>query len=343
MYDLVIRGGTVVDGLGGEPFAADVAVTGERIAYVGPGAGPGAEEIDAAGLIVTPGFVDLHTHYDAQAMWDPILAPSAWHGVTSVVTGNCGVGFAPVRPDARSWLIEVMENVEEIPRQVLEAGLPWNWESFPDYLDALDARPHTVDIGAQAPHIAIRGYVMGERADRDEPATPADIAAMGELVEAALKAGALGFSCSRTVVHKMTDGRRVPGSFADRDELLALGDAVRRAGHGPVQYLGSFPDEWDENFAFMGEMSRRSGTSVHFTMSDTDWRAKVAGIEDANRAGAQLVGHVPPRAIGNVLQWRSTRHPFMARSSFLAIAHLPWEARLAGLHAPCLRRLRANV
>jgi N-acyl-D-amino-acid deacylase len=336
-FDLVIRGGTVVDGLGGEPFQADVAIEGERIAYVGPDAGPGAEEIDARDLIVTPGFVDLHTHYDAQAMWDPILAPSAWHGVTSVVMGNCGVGFAPVRPDARSWLIEVMENVEEIPRQVLEAGLPWNWESFPDYLDALDARPHTIDIGAQVPHIAVRGYVMGERAARDEPATPADIAAMAELVEEALRAGGLAFSCSRTVVHKMADGRRVPGSFADRDELLALGDAVKRSGHGPVQYLGSFPDEWEENFAWMSEMSRRTGASVHFTMSDTDWRRKVEAIADAAAAGAELVGHVPPRAVGNVLQWRSTRHPFMARPSILAIAHLPWADQLARLKDPAFR------
>jgi N-acyl-D-aspartate/D-glutamate deacylase len=336
-HDLVIRGGTVVDGRGGEPHTADVAIDGERIVYVGPNARPGLEEIDAHGLIVTPGFIDLHTHYDAQLTWDPILAPSSWHGVTTVVIGNCGVGFAPVRPEARSWMIEIMENVEEIPRKVLEAGMPWNWESFPDYLDALEARPHTVDIGAQVPHIALRGYVMGERAKGDEPATAEDLAAMAGLVEEALRAGALGFACSRTDSHRLQDGSLVPGSMADREELLALADGIRRAGRGAVQYLGNPLSHWEEDLDFMSEMARRSASTVHFLMVDKDWRDRAAGIAAANNAGVSLLGHIPPRAVGGLQYWRSGRHPFMDRPSIRATAALPWPERLARLRDPAFR------
>jgi N-acyl-D-aspartate/D-glutamate deacylase len=336
MHDLVIRGGRVVDGLGSEPRVADVAIDGERIVHVGPDAGPGAEEIDATGLLVTPGFVDLHTHFDAQATWDSILAPSSTHGVTSVVIGNCGVGFAPARPEARSWLIEIMENVEEIPCEVLQAGLPWTWETFPQYLDALDARPHAIDIGAQVPHIAVRAYVMGERAARDEPATPDDIAEMRRIVEEGLRAGAVGFACSRTDVHRLGDGRRVPGSFADREELLALAECVKRVGAGEVQFLGDVPD-WDENMPFMRDLARRSGAAVHVSLADTNWKRRVADIEAAAAEGLKVVGHVPPRAVGNVLQWRAARHPFMDKPSVKAIAHLPWDEQLRRLKDPDFR------
>jgi N-acyl-D-aspartate/D-glutamate deacylase len=336
MHDLVIRCGTIVDGRGGEPFRADVAVDGERIVGIGPDLGAGAEEIDADGLIVTPGFVDLHTHYDAQVMWDSVLAPSAWHGVTSLVLGNCGVGFAPVRPEARSWLIDIMENVEEIPREVLDAGLTWSWESFSDYLDALDRRSHTVDIGAQLPHIAVRGYVMRERAMRDERATPADLAAMTALVQEAMEAGALGFSCSHTRSHTLADGSLVPGSLGDREELLALADGIGRAGRGVVQFLGDSA-AWEDDLRFMIEMSRRSGSSVHFTMTDSNWESRIAAIAEADRSGARLVGHVAPRAIGNILQWRSSRHPFMDRPSVKAIADLPWPEQVARLKDPTFR------
>jgi N-acyl-D-aspartate/D-glutamate deacylase len=336
MHDLVIRGGTLVDGSGGEPREADVAIDGRRIVHVGPKAGRGVEEIDAKGMIVTPGFVDLHTHYDAQAIWDPILAPSSWHGVTTVVTGNCGVGFAPVRHEARDWLVDVMENVEEIPSHVLQAGLSWDWESFPDYLDALDARPHTVDIAAQVPHIALRSYVMGARAEADEPATSQDIAAMAGLLEEGLRAGAVGFGCSRTDLHRYPDGRFIPGSFADRAELLALADGVRRAGHGQIQYLGILSD-WEANLAFMTELSQRSGAAVHFAMIDEGAPVRLAGIEQAAKAGARLVGHLPPRAVGNMLHWRSSRHPFMDRPSIAAIAGLPWPEHYARLRDPEFR------
>jgi N-acyl-D-amino-acid deacylase len=336
MHDLVIRGGMVADGLGGELRRADIAVEGERIVRVGTDIGAGAAEIEAEGKIVTPGFVDLHTHYDAQATWDPILAPSAWHGITTVVTGNCGVGFAPARPQDRAWLIEIMEDVEEIPVNVMQAGLPWNWESFPEYLDALDARPHSVDIAVQMPHIALRAYVMGERAARDEEARPDDIAAMSKLLREALEAGAAGFACSRTEAHRLKDGSLVPGSMGGVDELLALAGEMRH-GHGaPIQFLGNLA-QWDQDFPFMKELARRSGVSIQFLMSDTNWQTKIAGVEAAAAEGLRLVGHVPPRAVGNVLQWRAGRNPFMDRPSIKAIAGLPWDAQLARLTNPAFR------
>ena len=336
MHDLVIRGGLVADGLGGEPRRADIAIDGEHIARVGLDIAPGTEELDAQGLLVTPGFVDLHTHYDAQATWDPILAPTAWHGVTTIVTGNCGVGFAPARLEARAWLVEVMEDVEEIPVPVMNAGLPWTWESFPEFLDALDAQPHTLDIAAQVPHIALRAYVMGERAKRDETAQPDDINAMAGLLKEAMQAGAAGFACSRTDLHRTKDGSLVPGSMGGTEELLALADAMRGAGGAPIQYLGNLAD-WDNDFPFMKEMARRSGGSIQFLMSDTAWQAKVAGIDAAAKEGLRLVGHVPPRAVGNVLHWRAGRNPFMDRPSIQKIAHLPWEERLARLSDPTFR------
>ena len=336
MHDLVIRGGTVIDGLGGPPRIADVAIDCDQIVHVGPDAGNGAAEIDATGKIVTPGFVDLHTHFDAQATWDPVLAPSAWHGVTTLVIGNCGVGFAPVRPEARNWLIDVMENVEEIPAHVLRAGLAWDWESFPDYLDALDARKHSVDIVAQVPHIALRAYVMGERAMRNEAATAGDIAAMGDLLEQAMEAGAIGFACSRTDLHRFADGSLIPGSMADQQELLALADRLAAIGSGQIEYLGMI-STWDENLPFMAEMSRRSGMPVHFAMIEKDSEIRLAGIEEAAKTGARLVGHVPPRAVGNYLHWRGSRHPFMNRPSVRAIAGLPWAEQYAHLGDPAFR------
>jgi len=340
MYDIVIRGGTIHDGRGGEPFVGDVAITGEHISHVGPDAGPGRQEIDAAGRIVTPGFIDLHTHYDAQATWDQVLAPSTWHGVTSVVMGNCGVGFAPVRPGQRSEMITIMENVEEIPRRVLEAGLPWDWETFPEYLDALDRFPHAIDIGAQIPHIAVRAYVMGDRAARDEPATEADIAAMAEIVEEGLRAGAVGFSCSRTNFHRMSDGERVPGSMGDRGELIALGKAVGQAGSGVIQCLSDMKPGAEE-MAWLEEMSVTSGATVCFSLfqspvSDKDWRWQLDRIAE-ERGGARLIGHFSPRAVGNVMQWRAI-HPFMGRPSWKAIAGLPWPEQLARLKDPAFRQ-----
>jgi N-acyl-D-aspartate/D-glutamate deacylase len=234
MRDLLITNGTVVDGSGGEPRPADVAIEDGRIAAVGaPGSlGPARETIDATGMIVTPGFVDIHSHYDGQVTWDPYLTPSSWHGVTTVVMGNCGVGFAPVLPEKRQWLVALMEGVEDIPGTALTEGMRWGWESFPEYLDFIASMPHVMDVGTQIAHGPVRAYVMGERGARNEPATPDDIARMAALVKEAIAAGALGFTTSRTSLHKALDGTPVPGTFANDDELFGIGAALGELGAG---------------------------------------------------------------------------------------------------------------
>src|SRR4051794_10447668 len=232
MHELVIRNGLVVDGTGAAPRPADVAVDGGRITAVGAVDVEGAQEIDATGKVVTPGFVDVHTHYDGQVTWDPTLSPSSWHGVTTVVMGNCGVGFAPARPDRHEWLIGLMEGVEDIPGTALAEGIHWGWETFPEFLDFLDQQPLALDIGTQVPHGAVRGYVMGERGARNEPATPEDIEAMARIVREGIEAGALGVSTSRTIAHRAIDGEPVPGTFAAEDELFALGRALADADTG---------------------------------------------------------------------------------------------------------------
>jgi N-acyl-D-aspartate/D-glutamate deacylase len=230
MYDTVIRSGTIVDGTGRAPFTGDVAIADQRIAEVGGRLGPGKREIDAAGLLVTPGWVDVHTHYDGQAMWDPLLAPSSWHGVTTAIFGNCGVGFAPVLSHHRTALMDLMEGVEEIPGIVLSEGLTWDWETFPEFLDALERRPRAIDIGAQIAHHPLRVYVMGDRAIRLESANADDIAAMRRLTIEALRAGAFGFTTSRTDSHKLPTGAMVPSRYAGAEELLGIGSALGAVG-----------------------------------------------------------------------------------------------------------------
>ena len=232
MHDLILRGGTLVDGTGAAPIEADVAVCDGKIAAVGRDLGPARREIDARDRWVTPGFVDIHTHYDAQATWDPHLLPSGWHGVTTTVFGNCGVGFAPARPERRDWLIGLMEGVEDIPGSALAEGIQWGWETFPEYLDALERAPMAMDIGTHVPHGAVRAYVMGERGAKNEPATAEDIQKMYAIVREGLEAGALGFSTSRTMGHRAVDGEPVPGTFAQEDELFGLGQALADVGRG---------------------------------------------------------------------------------------------------------------
>src|ERR1700728_254894 len=234
MHDIVIRGGTIIDGTGKAPFAGDVAISGGRISAIGGKQGPGRREIEAGGLLVTPGWVDVHTHYDGQAMWDPLLAPSCWHGVTTVLFGNCGVGFAPVRKHHREALMDLMEGVEEIPNPVLSAGLTWEWESFPDFMDALERRPRAIDIAAQAAHLPLRVYVMGDRAIRRETANADDIAEMRRLTIEAMQSGAFGFTTSRTDSHKTPDGELVASRDADADEPVGIGSGpAARAQGGP--------------------------------------------------------------------------------------------------------------
>jgi N-acyl-D-amino-acid deacylase len=225
-YDLIVRNGTIVDGTGEPRFTGDIAVTGGLIAQVGEVRGDAAEEIDATGKVVTPGFVDIHTHYDGQATWDQEMAPSSWHGVTTVVMGNCGVGFAPAHPDRHNWLIGLMEGVEDIPGTALAEGMRWDWETFPEYLDALEKLPRTVDVGTHVPHGAVRAYVLGDRERPGAVPTPEDIEAMGKIVEEGVRAGALGFSTSRTVLHRSVDGEVVPGTTATAEELVGIGRAI---------------------------------------------------------------------------------------------------------------------
>ena len=341
MHDLVIRGGTIVDGSGNARFEGDIAIDGERISYVGPSASHGREEVDARGLLVTPGFVDIHTHYDGQATWDPLLAPSSWHGVTTVVMGNCGVGFAPAAPDRHDWLIGLMEGVEDIPGTALAEGIDWAWESFPEYLDALERKPHVVDIGTHVPHGAVRAYVMGERGAKNEPATPADIAAMAKIVEGGLRAGALGFSTSRTMLHRAVDGEVVPGTYANRDELLGIGEGIRRAGHGVFE-MASDLNPCAEEFAWMEALSLQTGMPVTYALlqsplDDEGWRDQLARTEAAVRAGARVTAQIAIRGTGVLMGWRGTVHPFFTRASWKRIADKPWEQQLAALKDPAFK------
>jgi N-acyl-D-amino-acid deacylase len=341
MFDIVIRNGSIVDDGGSAFFLGDVGIIGNKIAAVGTQVGEGKVVIDAAGKLVTPGFVDVHTHYDAQAMWDPIIAPSSWHGITTVVIGNFGVGFAPVMAARRSWMMDIMQDVEEVPKSVLEAGLSWNWETFPQYMDELDSVRRTVDVGAQIPYIALRAYVMGDRAKGESRCTPHEVATMASLIKDGLQAGAVGFSCSRTDFHRLPNGDRVPGSMGDREELLQLADAVKAGGHGPIQILSDLNPATEE-FHWMEQMSLRSGAPVGFTLiqnplSDKGWRWQLDRIE-SSIPGASLVGHISPRGVGVVAYWRGAIHPFMARPSWLRISQWAWADQLATLKDPIFRQ-----
>ncbi|MBC7496727.1 MAG: amidohydrolase family protein [Sphingomonadaceae bacterium] len=341
MHDLVIRGGTIVDGSGAPPFTGDIAIDGDRIVAVGTVTAKGHDEIDATGHIVTPGFVDIHTHYDGQATWDPELGPSSWHGVTSIVMGNCGVGFAPARPDKHDWLIGLMEGVEDIPGTALAEGMTWGWESFPEYLDALEAMPRTIDIATQVPHGAVRAYVMGDRGAANEPATAADIAAMARIVEDGLRAGALGFTTSRTVLHRAVDGNVVPGTYADRAELLGIGDGIARAGHGVFE-MASDLNPCGEEFAWMKDLSIATGMPVSFALlqsplDDEGWRDQLARTDAANAEGARVTAQIALRGTGVLLNWRGTAHPFITRASWVRIAALPWDEQLAHLRDPAFK------
>ena len=341
MHDLVIRGGTVVDGTGCEPFVADVAVDGNRITAVGSDLGPGRTELDAKGSYITPGFVDIHTHYDGQATWDQEMAPSSWHGITTVVMGNCGVGFAPAAVDRHDWLIGLMEGVEDIPGSALSEGMTWNWESFPEYMDALEAMPRSIDVATQVPHGAVRAYVMGDRGAANEPPTETDIARMSAIVEEGLRAGALGFSTSRTVLHKSVDGELVPGTTATPEELIGIGRAMGRAGHGVFELASDLLPEWNE-FAWMGDLSRETGLPISFTALQSPIKAmafeeQLAAMRSENARGANLVAQVSLRGTGLVLGWQATFHPFAYKPSWLAIKDLPWPEQLQHLQDASFR------
>jgi len=342
-HDLVIRGGQVLDGTGKAGFVADVAVDGGRISAVGRVSGSGREEIDARGRIVTPGFVDVHTHYDGQAVWDSNLAPSSWHGVTTVVMGNCGVGFAPCRPADRAKLVELMEGVEDIPGPVLHEGLEWRWESFPQYLDALAARPRDIDVCALLPHAAVRVFVMGERAVALENANQGDIAQMRAIVAEAIRAGAIGVSTSRTTSHKSLKGDYIPTLRALEEELTGLGLGMADAGAGVMEVVTEWynPDPVTE-FQLLRRVAERSGRPMVFSLSQRNtqpsaWR-ELLGLADAAIAdGVNMRPVVATRAIGMLLGLNGSQHPFSGCRTYREIAHLPLAARVAAMRDPAVR------
>jgi len=339
---LIIRGGTIVDGSGGAPLEGDVAITGDRIVAVDRNiAARGTEEIDARGKVVAPGFVDIHTHYDGQVTWSNRITPSSLHGVSTVVMGNCGVGFAPCKPTDHDLLIRLMEGVEDIPEPVLTAGLPWNWESFGDYLAALDARSYDIDIATQLPHAALRVYVMGERGADREPATEADRGAMRRLAAQAVRDGALGFATSRTINHRASDGRHIPTLTAEEAELTDIALGLKDAGRGVLQVVSDLRD-LDGEFAMLRRLVERSGRPLSISLAQTDrsphrWRKTLDLIERASSDGLPIKAQVAGRPVGLLLGFELSRNPFFTHPSYQKLAHLPLKARVVELRKPEVR------
>ncbi len=343
MHDLVIRNGLVVDGTGAPARQADIAIDDGVVAAIGEVNDLGREEIDAAGLLVTPGFVDIHTHFDGQITWDPLLTPSFWHGVTTVVMGNCGVGFAPAAPNRRDWLIGLMEGVEDIPGSALAEGMEWGWETFPEYLDYLDKLPKAIDIGTQVPHGAVRAYVMGDRGARNEDANPEDIQEMAAIVKEGLQAGALGFSTSRTLAHRAIDGEPVPGTFAAEDELFGIGGALKELGTGiyevaPAGVTGDDANAPELEIAWMRKLSAEIERPVSFAMVQYDnepdaWRDALDRSLEALEDGAELYPQVAARGISILLTLRG-RHPFIHSASYRELDELDWSDRAEAMRDP---------
>jgi N-acyl-D-amino-acid deacylase len=342
MHDIAIRGGTIIDGTGAPAYTGDVAIAGGRITQVGGKAGAARRDIAADGRLVTPGWVDVHTHYDGQAMWDPLISPSCWHGVTTVMFGNCGVGFAPVRPEHRDGLMDLMEGVEEIPGAVLADGLDWNWESFPEFLDVLDGRKRAIDIAAQIAHHPLRVYVMGDRAVRLEQATADDIATMRRLTAEAFRAGAFGFTTSRTDSHKTTAGGMVPARYANADELVGIGRAMSDAGAGAFGMNSDFDDE-ELELAWMKELAKETGRKIWFLLTDRykdpdRWRRIMRAIHAARAEGAHLTAQIAGRPIGVIMGIGTALNPFTIRPSYRPILGLPIAEQLRRLRDPEMRR-----
>ncbi|HLG87550.1 MAG TPA: amidohydrolase family protein [Alphaproteobacteria bacterium] len=340
-FDLVIRGGTLIDGSGGEPREADVAIRDGLIAAVGKPAGSGREEIDAKGLLVTPGFVDIHTHYDGQVTWENRLVPSVAHGVTTAVMGNCGVGFAPCKPDQHELLIRLMEGVEDIPHPVLAEGLPWSWESYPEYLAFLSERPYDIDVAGYLPHAALRVYVMGQRGVDREPATEADMRRMAEIVGEAVKAGAMGVATSRTLFHRSSDGNSIPTLTASEDELTALAMALKGCGAGIMQVVSDYDDP-PALFGMMRRLAERSGRPLTFSLGAGNvranpWREILQWVAEANDNGVVMRPQVMPRAVGLLLGHELTLNPFYTTQGYRALAHLPFADKIAALRNPEIR------
>ena len=340
MFDLVIRGGTVIDGSGADRFVADVAIKDGKVARIGDIKETGSKEIDATGKLVTPGWVDIHTHYDGQATWDPILAPSSWHGVTTVVMGNCGVGFAPVKPEDREFLIQLMEGVEDIPGAALSEGIDWKWESFPEYLDALESFPRAIDVAAQVPHGAIRAYVMGERCNTDYAPNEEEVAQMAALVREGVEAGALGFSSSKTLLHKDVHGEYMPGTFSGNEEMLALGLGMKGLNNSVFELVSDHLGE-DEEWAWVTEFQKQTGLTV--TLIATTAPAYENGkmyklAEQARAEGREIRPQAAGRPTGVLHGLQSSFHAFIGHPTFRAeLAHLDHDALVAAMSDPDMK------
>jgi N-acyl-D-amino-acid deacylase len=341
MFDLVIRNGTIVDGTGRAPFRGDVAIQGNRIAEVGQVTGAARREIDAEGLMVTPGWVDIHTHYDGQASWDPLLAPSSWHGVTTAVMGNCGVGFAPVRPGDHQFLIELMEGVEDIPGSALAEGIDWQWEHFSEYLDAIERMPRAVDVGAHVPHGAVRAYVLGERCNTDYTPNADEIAEMAKLVREGVAAGALGFSTSRTLLHKDKKGVHVPGTFAGSDEMLAMGLAMKGLSHGVYEIVSDHLGD-DDEWRWLKSFAQQTGLPVTLVATSAgayEGNKMYNLAEEARRGGMDIRPQIAGRPTGILHGLQSNFHAFVGHPTWKrALADLPLPEKVSAMRDPEMRK-----
>lgn len=342
MHDLVVRNATIVDGSGAAGFTGDVAIDGDRIVAVGVVEGSGKREIDAGGHLLTPGWVDIHTHYDGQVTWDPDVSPSGWHGVTTIVMGNCGVGFAPADPERRDWLIQLMEGVEDIPGSALVEGMSWNWETFPEYLDEVERMPRVLDVAALVPHGAVRAYVMGDQAAVHDQASAEQIDAMTDIVRDALTAGAIGFSTTRTLLHRAKDGELAAGTNADAAELIGIGRALGDVGAGVFSVASDMFDPRSE-MAWMTEISRESGRPVTFgclqsPIQPDNWRLLIELADAAAASGATIVPQVAGRPACIMFGFESSAHPFMFHEAYKALEDLPLAERIVRLREPEIRR-----
>ena len=341
MYDLIIKNGTVYDGTGRKPFFADVAIKGNKIVAIGELEESSKEVIDAKGKIVAPGFVDIHTHYDGQVTWDPYLRPSTYHGVTTVVMGNCGVGFSPCKPEERDWLISLMEGVEDIPGTALHEGINWQWESFPEYLDTLEDKPLAIDVGTQIPHGAVRAYVMGQRGIDREEASQEEIEQMSQIVKEAIEAGAFGFSTSRTEKHKDSSGALTPSITAHKNELVSIAKSLGEIKSGVLQGISDFYD-FETEFNIFKEMSESSGRPISITVEQMDqrpdwWHQLLDGIEEAQGEGINMYGQVPPRATGINMGLTATLNPFTFYPSFYELSKQSLEEKVAAMKDPAFK------
>lgn len=344
MFDLIIRNGTLVDGTGRKAYQGDLAIKDGRIAAVGEVNGAGAEELDASGLLVTPGWVDTHSHMDGQATWDPLLSPAVNHGITTLIMGNCGVGFAPCEPNsgARDRMIAVMEDVEDIPGAALHEGITWDWESFPEYLDTLDKFPRAIDVAAQVPHCAVRTYVMGDRGVQNEQATAEDVEKMSAIVREGIEAGAIGFSTSRTELHRTREGLAMPGTYSDEGELLGIGKVLGELGKGIYQLVSDW-DDWEVEMDWMKRLSIANNCQINFVLfyqDESQWprvEAQLDYVRQANAEGARLVPHVGARPVNVLMNFNGTVHPFFMHQNFAPLAALSPEERLERLRDPAVR------